>query len=118
MRIFADENISRNVVERLRTDGHDVIWVSQSAPGLPDARVLEMAQNAGLILLTEDTDFGELVIRRRLPADAVVLLELDKLSNQAEADRVSEVLAKHGSAVSGNLVIVQPARLRIRPLPR
>ena len=40
------------------------------------------------ILVTEDRDFGELVVRQRLGVDGVLLLELDRLSNAAETDRV------------------------------
>jgi predicted nuclease of predicted toxin-antitoxin system len=66
MHFLADENVSRRVVERLRADGHDVISVAQSGQGIPDKHVVEMANADGRILITEDRDFGELVIRQRL----------------------------------------------------
>ena len=78
MRFLADENVSRQVVERLRADGHDVIAVTQSGQGVSDKHVVEMANAEGRILITEDRDFGELVV--------------------------------------GNLVVVKPARLRLRRL--
>ncbi|MGE0009062.1 MAG: hypothetical protein AB7S92_26230 [Parvibaculaceae bacterium] len=42
--------------------------------------------------MTEDRDFGELVVRQRLEVQGVVLLELDRLSNEAEAERVARVV--------------------------
>ena len=36
MRILADENIPRCVVETLRRENHDVAWVPKDAPGATD----------------------------------------------------------------------------------
>ena len=87
MRFLADENVSHYVVERLQTAGFDVAAISLTNPGAPDSDVLATARRDGRILITEDRDFGELVVRQRLEIQGVVLLELDRLSNAAEADR-------------------------------
>lgn len=65
MRFLADENVSRLVIERLRDDGHDVISVAEMKPGAPDDDILNTADADGRILITEDRDFGEMVIRQR-----------------------------------------------------
>ena len=70
------------------------------------------------ILVTEDRDFGELVVRQRLGVDGVLLLELDRLSNAAEADRVAAVVAGNADKLAGNLVVIEPGRVHVRPLPR
>ena len=67
--------------------------------------------------MTEDQDFGELVIRNRFAVSGVVLLELDRLSAAAEADHVSAVVTALGERLKGNLVVVEPGRTRLRPLP-
>src|SRR5947207_14334503 len=118
MRLLADENVSRLVIERLRTCGFEVISVSDTNRGAPDTDVLSGADAEGCILITEDRDFGELVIRQRLSVRGVILLELDRLSNEAEANIVLEVVHTQQGKLSGNLVIIEPARVRIRPLPR
>jgi hypothetical protein len=33
MRLLADENVDRPIIERLRRDGHDVIYVGELEPG-------------------------------------------------------------------------------------
>jgi predicted nuclease of predicted toxin-antitoxin system len=66
MRFLADENVSRLVVERLRVGGLDVISIAETRSGSPDRDVLDAADAEGCILITEDQDFGELVIRQRL----------------------------------------------------
>lgn len=118
MRFLADENVSRLVLDRLRADGHDVVSIAETDPGASDQDVLQLANSAMIILITEDQDFGELVIRHRLPVLGVPLLELDRLSNEAEAERVASVVAQHADRFAGSLVVVEPARTRVRPLPK
>jgi predicted nuclease of predicted toxin-antitoxin system len=114
MRFLADENVSRLVVERLRTSGFDVEYVHSR--GAPDEDVLAGAVREDRVLLTEDRDFGELVLRQRMNVRGIALLELDRLSNTAEADRVLSVISANEERLSGNLVVIEPGRIRVRPL--
>jgi predicted nuclease of predicted toxin-antitoxin system len=117
MRFLADENVSRLVIERLRAAGFDVISIGETKSGAPDRDVFRAADAEGCILVTEDRDFGELVIRQRLKVRGVLLLELDRLSNAAEADEVARVVSIYGERLFGNLVVIEPGRIRLRPLP-
>ena len=116
MRFLADENIASIVVARLRTAGHDVVAIAETAAGASDDQVLAIAVADQRILITEDRDFGELVVRQRMPVGGVVLLELDPLSNEAVAVRVAEVVFTQAVKLSGSLVVIEPGRVRIRPL--
>ena len=118
MRFLADENVSRYVVERLRAVGFDVTAVGSTNSGASDSDVLAAASRDGRILITEDRDFGELVVRQRLEVQGVVLLELDRLSNVAEADLVAAVISTNADKLSGNLLVIESGRVRIRPLRR
>jgi predicted nuclease of predicted toxin-antitoxin system len=118
MRFFADENVSRLVIERLRADGFEVTSIGETLAGARDSDVLNVAVAEGRILITEDQDFGELVMRQQLAAPGVVLLELDRLSNAAEATRVSAVISAYADKLSDNLIVIEPRRVRVRPLPR
>ena len=64
MRLLADENIPLPSVDALRAAGHDVVSMTQEAPGTPDLEVLRRAQAEQRLLLTFDRDFGELVYAR------------------------------------------------------
>jgi predicted nuclease of predicted toxin-antitoxin system len=118
MRFLADENVSRLVIERLRARGFDVISIGVTRSGAPDEDVLEAADAEGCILITEDRDFSELIIRQRLRVRGMILLELDRLSNAAEADVVVEVASNHADKLLGNLIVIEPGRIRVRPLSR
>jgi predicted nuclease of predicted toxin-antitoxin system len=92
MRFPADENVSHLVIERLRTAGFDVMSIGEARSGATDREVPDAAESEGRILVTEDRDFGELVVRQRLRVRGIILLELDRLSNAAEAELVAETV--------------------------
>ena len=118
MRFLADENVSRLVIRRLQASGFDVISIGEARSGTPDRVVLETANAEDCILITEDRDFGELVVRQRLGVRGIILLELDRLSNVAEAEAVVHVVNVHAESLLGHLVVIEPGRVRLRPLQR
>jgi predicted nuclease of predicted toxin-antitoxin system len=118
MRFLADENVSRLVIEQLRAAGFNVTAIGATSSGVSDTDVLTTASREGRILITEDRDFGELVVRQRLAVHGVVLLELDRLPNVAEANLVAALVAANADKLPGNLVVIEPGRVRVRPLRR
>jgi predicted nuclease of predicted toxin-antitoxin system len=69
------------------------------------------------VLVTADYDFGELVIRLRQPAHGVVNLALGDLAATTRADIAVRRFRELGDRLVGNFVTIEPARIRIRPLP-
>src|SRR5579872_3427887 len=67
MRILADENFPRPVVEGLRKQGHDVHWARMDSPGLKDRALLERAEVEGRVILTLDKDFWQIALQRPVP---------------------------------------------------
>lgn len=116
MLYLADENVSRLVVDKLRNAGFDVASVSETNPGITDQQILALAAADQRVLITEDHDFGELVVCQRLKVAGVILLELDRLPRSAHAERVLETVSKYEDRVAGNLLVIEGARTRIRRL--
>ena len=65
MNFVADEGIERHIVEILRLDGNEVIYIAELKPGISDEAVLDYANKSESILVTADRDFGELVFRMK-----------------------------------------------------
>ena len=51
MNLVADEGVDRAVVERLRQDGHEVIYVAELSPSVSDEEVLRQANARNAVLL-------------------------------------------------------------------
>ncbi len=67
MRILADENFPKPIVEFLRTGGNDVLWALTDCSERKDVALLAVAENEGRVLLTLDKDFWQIAIQRRVP---------------------------------------------------
>lgn len=117
LRLLADVNIPRGLVERLRADGHDVLWALEQHARTADHDLGRIAEREGRVVLTEDMDFGELAVRHRMPLPGQVLIELHQLEMDEMIARVVSALVDIGGAAVGLLSVIEPARVRGRSLP-
>jgi len=116
--ILADENIVADVVARLRADGQDVVWIAELSPSIADGEVLERAAREGRVLVTDDKDFGELVVREGRPHRGVLLLRLHGMPPQERAALVSRVFARLGGELRDAFTVVErDGAVRIRKSP-
>jgi predicted nuclease of predicted toxin-antitoxin system len=89
--IVADECCDAPLIDALRNEGHDVLYVKELAPGSDDSTVLQLSVDQARILLTEDKDFGELVVRLRLPAYGVILLRVHTTDSNVKLERLRQL---------------------------
>jgi predicted nuclease of predicted toxin-antitoxin system len=117
MRILADENFPRPILQALREQGHDINSVKETMRGATDREVLEQAQKDERLVVTFDKDFGELAFRFGLPATSgVILFRLSGDGPEADNARALAALARP-LEWAGNFAVVTDDRIRIRPLP-
>ncbi len=114
MNLLADECVDRPIVERLRQDGHVVLYVAEMEPGIDDDVVLDQANRQNAILLTADKDFGELIFRLNRIYAGVVLLRLAGLSMEMKSDIASTALSSHATEIEGAFSVVSPGIVRVR----
>jgi predicted nuclease of predicted toxin-antitoxin system len=77
VRLLADENIPRCIVEWLRAQRHDVLYAAEDRVQTPEVDLLSEAEAQGYVILTEDLDFGELVFRHHLNSHGVILMRME-----------------------------------------
>ncbi len=114
MKLLADENIGLEVVVFLRKKGHDVRSITEISPGVFDTTVLTKAADEKRILITADTDFGELVYHAGQRHAGVILLRLDDERNANKIRVLRELLMKYANELSGNFVVVGETSVRVR----
>jgi predicted nuclease of predicted toxin-antitoxin system len=118
MRILANENIPGPVVRALRHGGHDVVWVKEDMVGANDQDVLARAERDARLVVTFDKDFGELAVRRKLPATSgVVLLRRKGGSPAADNARAVSALTSRDDW-AGHFAVVTDDRIRLRAISR
>src|SRR5215831_11519256 len=117
MRFLADENLHAGLVAWLRSHGHDVLYVAESMAAESDEVLLARARDDGRIVVTDDKDFGDLVVHRRLSTAGVLLLRLSAPSLASRIARLATRWAEIERCLPGHLVVVSDRKVRVRPLP-
>ena len=83
--------------------------------GISDDEVLKQANKQGVVLLTGDKDFGELVYRDNRYNCGIVLIRLAGLSNLEKAEIVTSVIKDHAGELENAFTVISHHNLRIRP---
>ena len=113
MNLLADEGVDQSIVMRLRADGHDVSYAAETSRGADDELILDLANESDRILLTADSDFGELVFRQGL-AHKGVIIALEGLSAELKSELVSMAIGEHGEELESAFTVISPGTIRIR----
>lgn len=117
MRFLADENFPGPAVTALEAAGHDVIWIKVANPGASDTEVLARAMHEERVLLTFDKDFGELASQTApSPKSGVVLLRTPPPKTGDGIKRLVDLISARTDWI-GHFSIIEPGRVRMRPLP-
>jgi len=112
--LVADERLDREIVDRLRRDGHTVAYVAEMDPGISDDTVIDLANRKSAILLTADKDFGELVFRQNRLTRGVVLVRLAGLPGDRKAALVAGIIETHQARLAKAFTVITPGAIRIR----
>lgn len=115
MNIIVDENIAVQVVEKLQEDGHNVRYTIQGQ-GIADTIVLDMAYKQKALLITDDKDFGELVVHNKQQAFGVLLVRLPGLAFDQKAEIVADVVREYGNALTSAFTVITKKSIRTRSL--
>lgn len=114
MRLLADESLEDPVIAALCHAGHDVFAIAERAPRSPDARVLDLGNEQGRLLVTNDKDFAELAFLQRHPSEGIVLLRMPRSRSAQKADRLVQVLQDHGDRLLRCMTVIEVDILRRR----
>ena len=91
MKFLIDEGSSARVVPLLTEAGHDVVHVEdRGLAGHIDYDVLELARGEDRILVSADTDFGEILARSGATLPSLILL---RQGNRSAQHRAATLLA-------------------------
>jgi predicted nuclease of predicted toxin-antitoxin system len=117
MRFVADESFDFRVVRALRAAGHDVIAVIEASPGVDDTAVIDIAVRERRILLTEDSDFGQLVYATAKQTAGVMLLRFPSSPRDNLPTLIVDIIADNEARLDERFVVVQPGRIRFGRKP-
>ena len=119
MKLLIDECLAVEVAERLRQAGHDAVHVVDlGLAGRVDEDVLSAALSLGRVLISADTDFGELLARSRASLPSFVLLRRTGHRPQDQAQLlIANLPAMQADLDAGAIAVITNDRIRLRSLP-
>jgi predicted nuclease of predicted toxin-antitoxin system len=114
MKFLLDESADYPLAEVLAKAGHDVTTIVSDYPrALKDQDVLTLAHNEERVLITNDTDFGELIFRQHLPHAGVILFRLGREDVATKAVWLKHVIENHQDQLS-DFIVVTERGVRVR----
>ena len=116
MQLIADESCDSRLTRSLRAAGHDVIAIAETRAGITDEEVIELARAERRLLITEDKDFGQLVISATKESSGVLLIRYPAFARSGLADAVLALLKERGDKLYSCFVVLEPGRVRLSRL--
>jgi predicted nuclease of predicted toxin-antitoxin system len=117
MKIVADEGVDKSIVSHLRKLGYEVYYILEEKSGISDDSVLEIANSKKALLITLDTDFGELIFRLKEASHGVLLFRFSGLTKIEKLKIVENTINKHSHELLNSFTVVTKETIRIRKLP-
>jgi predicted nuclease of predicted toxin-antitoxin system len=112
MKFLIDRCAGRLLAEWLRNEGHDVIESRELGPDPGDRTLLEWAAREARILVTIDTDFGQLIFLDNLPHAGLV--RLPDVPSYERQLLMQDLLTRYQPDLEGGTIItVRGGRIRI-----
>ncbi len=113
MKFLLDSCISNFAVKDLRNAGLDVLWIPEIGKDPGDEVIIKKAFDEGLILVTADKDFGELVFIFGMPHSTIIRLVDIPAKNQGKI--LLRLIETHQDDIEKKaLITVERHRVRVR----
>jgi predicted nuclease of predicted toxin-antitoxin system len=117
LRFLVDENLPPEVRDLLVEHGHDVVYIPHSTyRAWSDDQLWRLAAAEGRIVVTLDRRFRQPI--EPMPI-GLVLIRARDLANRSDHRRLFERFMKSSAfdLMPGNVIVIRPGYVRIRPLP-
>ncbi len=111
MKLLADENIPVKSIEMLRENGMDVKSIGIDHLSISDKEVIEIAQNEGRLIITFDSDYGDLIfVHGFRPSAGVVYFRIHQINYKEFANIVLQLMANHTLTFENKLTVYDGKR--------
>ena len=116
MRFLVDRCAGRRLAEWLNGEGHDVLESYTLGPDPGDRELLEIASEQKRILITIDTDFGQLVYLNKVSHSGII--RLPDVPSERRIKLMESVLRQYSQDLdAGAIIIIRGERVRVTKSP-
>ncbi len=113
----ADEHIPYATIRLLREAGHTVISISEQYPSISDNDILRLANAEGLVIITNDSDFGDLIYRDKIEFEAgIIYFRLEHFRPNEMAEMILRDISENQRDFRQRFTIISRTKIRQREL--
>ena len=117
LKFVVDEDMPRSTTELLRDKGHEVLDAQDCGlRGKSDAEVFSFAQREGAVILTGDMGFGNFL---KFPLGSHSGIVIAHFPNEISTAELNRQISREFDNLTeddfkGNLIILEPGKIRVR----
>ena len=105
------------IARTLEANGHDVLRAALDHAAWTDAELLALAVREDRIIVTEDSDFSDLIYAHGMPSPpGIIYIRCEPEAQSGMAERILDTLAS--GRLDRHMAVIRPSSSRYRPLPQ
>jgi predicted nuclease of predicted toxin-antitoxin system len=116
LKFLADVNVESTLVDFLRKKDFDVLWIPDYDCQLKDDELLNLANKEKRVLITNDTDFGELVYLQKRITSGIVLFRIKGQDIKKKLRFLNQLIRLYSDKIENHFIVIADKRIRIRIL--
>ena len=118
MKLLIDENIHRKIITALKEENFPLVSVQESFSGMDDTDILNLSLNPNQIVITQDSDFGELIYKNNFRAFSVIYLRFIPIELTTITSILINFLKQNTEEkLKGKFVVLTIKKKRVTDLP-
>ena len=114
--IIADESTDARITVALKQAGYETFSIQQIMPGTDDLDIIAMAATKNGFILTEDKDFGDELVFKKVSNNGAMLLRLAGVDIEEKIRLVLTAIEKHSAELRSAFSVLSKNKLRIRKM--
>jgi len=113
LKFLANENIPVASVQHLRSIGFDITSIGEIAPGIADTEVIDIAIKEERIIITYDSDYGQLIFKFGYKPEAgVIFLRLQPEHPLHTSDIIEKLILSEKVSFKNALTVIDKNSIR------
>jgi predicted nuclease of predicted toxin-antitoxin system len=116
IKFLIDENVGSSIISYLMNSGFDTKLVSEFYPSRDDLFIVKTAYKQKRIIVTNDKDFGYLIVKSGLPVISVILFRFKDESPVLKVNAIKTILSLPEEKILNHFIVASEKKIRLRPL--
>lgn len=116
MKFLANENFPLKSYQILKNNGWDIEHIAEGNKGISDKEVIDYSKKEDRIIITFDSDYGELVYKKNYKPSGVIYLRLKSFRPEFPAELLKELMNNESLVFEFKFTVIDENQIRQREI--